>query len=92
MSNLGDGVRSVAVPLFPLQLTHTPALVSVLALLEIVPTLALQLPFGALVDRWDRRRALLLTDVGRGVLTLLIPATALAHGPVVLPCSRPRCR
>ena len=83
VSNLGDAVRNVAVPLFLLQLTHVPTLVAELAVLEVVPSLALQLPCGALVDRWDRRRTLLMVDLGRGVLTLLIPTTALAHGPVV---------
>jgi len=83
VSNLGDAVRNVAVPLFLLQLTHAPTLVAELAVLEVVPSLALQLPCGALVDRWDRRRTLLMVDLGRGVLTLLIPTTALAHGPVV---------
>lgn len=84
VSNLGDAVRNVAVPLFLLQLTHAPTLVAELALLEIVPSLVLQLPFGALVDRWDRHRTLLMADLGRGGLTLLIPATALAHGPVLV--------
>ncbi|HXM56593.1 MAG TPA: MFS transporter [Candidatus Dormibacteraeota bacterium] len=82
-SNLGDAVRNVAVPLFLLQLTHAPALAAALGALEAVSMVALQLPAGALVDRWDRRRTLLLADVGRGLLTLAIPAVALAHGPVV---------
>lgn len=84
VSNLGDAVRNVAVPLFLLQLTHSPTLVAALAIVEIVPSVALQLPCGALLDRWDRRRTLLLADVGRGLLTVLIPAAALAHGPLVL--------
>jgi MFS family permease len=83
VSNLGDAVRNVVVPLYLLQLTHSPALVAGLALLEVVPVLALQLPAGVLIDRWDRRRTLALVDVARGLLTLLIPATALLHGPVV---------
>ncbi|HEY7202151.1 MAG TPA: MFS transporter [Candidatus Dormibacteraeota bacterium] len=84
LSNLGDGVRNVAVPLYLLQLTHRPALVAALGVLEAVPAITLQIPCGALVDRWDRRRTLLLADVGRGLLTLLIPLTALLHGPVVI--------
>lgn len=84
ISNLGDAVNAVAVPLMLLQLTRSPVLVAALALLETVPRLVLQLPAGALVDRWDRRRTLLLTDVGRGLLTLVVPAAALAHGPIVL--------
>jgi DHA3 family macrolide efflux protein-like MFS transporter len=82
-SNLGDAVRNVVVPLVVLQLTHSPALLGAIALLETIPYLVLQLPFGALLDRWDRRRTLLLADVGRGLVTLSIPAAALAHGPVL---------
>jgi DHA3 family macrolide efflux protein-like MFS transporter len=83
-SNLGDSVRNVVVPLVVLQLTHSPALLAAIALLETVPYLVLQLPFGVLLDRWDRRRTLMLTDLGRGLVTLLIPAAALAHGPVLV--------
>ena len=83
VSNLGDAVRNVVVPLLLLQITRAPALVAALAILEIAPVVALQLPAGALLDRWDRRRTLLLVDAGRGMLTLAIPATALLHGPVV---------
>ncbi|HYW25066.1 MAG TPA: MFS transporter [Terriglobales bacterium] len=84
ISNLGDSVSAVAVPLLVLQLTRSPAMAAAVALLETVPRLVLQLPAGALVDRWDRRRALLAADVGRGVVTLLVPAAALLHGPVLL--------
>jgi MFS transporter, DHA3 family, macrolide efflux protein len=83
ISNLGDAVSAVAIPLLLLQLTRSPLLVAALALLETASRLVLQLPAGALVDRWDRRRTLLAADVGRGILTLLVPAAALVHGPVV---------
>lgn len=84
VSNLGDSVRNVVVPLVVLQLTHSPALLAAIALLETAPYLVLQLPFGALLDRWDRRRTLMLADLARGLVTLLIPAAALAHGPTLL--------
>jgi MFS transporter, ENTS family, enterobactin (siderophore) exporter len=83
VSNLGDAVSTVAVPLYLLQLTRSPALAAALGIVHIVPAVALQLPLGALVDRWDRRRTLLWADVGRGLITLAIPVTAILHGPVV---------
>lgn len=83
VSNLGDAVSSVAIPLYLLQLTRSPALAAALAIVHIVPAAVLQLPLGALVDRWDRRRTLLWADVGRGLLTLAIPATAILHWPIV---------
>jgi len=84
VSQVGDSMSAVVVPLLVLQLTHSAVLVAALALLETAPRLALELPAGALVDRWDRRRVQLAADVCRGVLTLLAPAAVLAHGPVVL--------
>jgi MFS family permease len=83
-SNVGDAVRNVVVPLMVLQLTHAPALVAAVAALQIAPVLLLQVPAGALLDRWDRRRTMLLADLGRGGLTLLIPLTAAVHGPVLI--------
>ena len=83
-SNLGDAARNVIVPLLVLQLTHSPALVAAVLLVQTASGLGLRLPFGALLDRWDRRRTMLLADLGRGVLTLVIPLTAAFHGPVPL--------
>src|SRR5215467_14679162 len=83
-SNLGDAARNVIVPLLVLQLTHSPALVAAVLLVQTATSLVLRLPFGALLDRWDRRRTMLLADLGRGVLTLLIPLAAALHGPVPL--------
>ncbi|HXQ45180.1 MAG TPA: MFS transporter [Caulobacteraceae bacterium] len=84
LSNLGDSVRMVAVPLLVLQLTHAPVLVAAVALLETAPYFAFHLPMGALLDRIDRRRAMLAADLGRGALVLIIPLTAWMHGPIVL--------
>jgi len=83
ISNLGDAVRNVVVPLVVLLMTRSPLVASALALLETLPILVFQLPAGALLDRWDRRLTLLLADVGRGLITLLIPLTALLHGPLL---------
>ena len=83
LSNLGDAVRNVAIPLLVLQLTHAPLLVAAIALLETVPYFAFHLPMGALLDRIDRRRAMLAADLGRGALVLSIPLTAYLHGPVL---------
>ena len=64
-SNLGDASRNLIVPLLLLQLTHSPALLAALLLMQTVTGLVLRLPFGALLDRWDRRRAMLLADLER---------------------------
>jgi DHA3 family macrolide efflux protein-like MFS transporter len=82
-SNLGDSVRIVIMPLLVLQLSGSALLVSAMALLETVPYFLFHLPFGALLDRWDRRKAMLLADLGRGILVLSIPVIGLLSGPVL---------
>jgi MFS family permease len=54
LSNLGDSVRNVAIPLLVLQITHAPILVAAVALIEAAPYFAFHLPIGALLDRIDR--------------------------------------
>jgi DHA3 family macrolide efflux protein-like MFS transporter len=83
LSNLGDSVRAVAMPLLVLQLTHKPILVAAVALLETAPFLLFHLPIGALLDRIDRRLAMLAAELGRAALILAIPLTTLLHRPVV---------
>jgi dTMP kinase len=40
---------------------------------RVLPTLALGPVAGVFVDRWDRRRLLIATDIGRGVVMALVP-------------------
>src|SRR5258708_40359143 len=77
LSNLGDAVRHVVVPLIVLEKTGSPAMVAGIVVLETAPHIALQLPFGALLDRWDRRRTMLLADLGRAlIMTAILLAAA----------------
>jgi MFS family permease len=45
--------------------------------LGTLPDLLLGLPAGALADRWDRRRMMLWADLGRALLTALVPLSVL---------------
>ena len=82
-SNVGDAARNVIIPLLVLQLTDSPAIVAAILLVQTAANFVLRLPFGALVDRWDRRRTMLLADLGRGILTLVVPLVAILGGPVL---------
>lgn len=73
VSALGDAVTLTAMPLLVLFLTGSGALMGVVGALQLVPGLLLGLPAGALADRWDRRRLMWWSDVGRTVLTAAIP-------------------
>jgi MFS family permease len=78
LSNLADGILKVALPLLATRFTESPALIAGLALALTLPWLLFALPAGALTDRVDRRRAMLVANTIRGCLL-----AALAVGVVV---------
>jgi MFS family permease len=55
----------------------TPFQIGVLSALSVVPYLFLGLIIGALMDRWERQRALVLTSVGRAIVLAAIPVMLL---------------
>ncbi|GAA1286231.1 MFS transporter [Saccharothrix xinjiangensis] len=73
-SSLGNGVSQLAYPLVMLALTGSPAAAGALAAVRAAPYLVLGLPAGALVDRWDRKRTMVLCDLGRAVNVATVPA------------------
>jgi predicted MFS family arabinose efflux permease len=84
LSDLGSGVASLALAL--LVLVHTDSAVSagLVATLTRVAGLVLQLPAGVLVDRFDRRRVLVICDLLRlAAFTTL--AVAVFAGRISMP-------
>jgi MFS transporter, DHA3 family, macrolide efflux protein len=78
VSQVGNTLFSMAVYWFVLSDTGSRAdlgyVGSILSLAGLAGLLA-----GALVDRWDRRRTMVWTDVVRAVLSLVLVAAALVH-------------
>ncbi len=68
VSNLSDGIFWVALPLLAVSLTDSPALVAGVTIASRLPWLVFALVAGALADRLDRRRTMILVDIGRVVL------------------------
>ena len=66
-SNLGSSATTVVYPLLILALTDSPKAAGFAAALRAIPFLVLSLPVGALIDRWDRRRVMMLSNVGRAI-------------------------
>jgi MFS family permease len=76
-SNLADGIFWIALPLLAIRLTDSPALVAGVAIASRLPWLLFALVAGALADRLDRRRTMILVDLFRaGLLGALALATA----------------
>ncbi|HET9999780.1 MAG TPA: MFS transporter [Ktedonobacteraceae bacterium] len=80
VSNVGTQVSTLAFPLLILALTGSPAQAGFVGTMRVIPYLLLSLPAGALVDRWDRKRVMILCDTGRAFCLASIPiAYMLGH-------------
>ena len=80
ISSVGTRVSMLAFPLFVLALTHSPAQAGLIGAMRALPYALLILPAGALVDRWNRKRVMILCDIGRAMALGSIPiALILGH-------------
>jgi MFS family permease len=84
VSALGSNISITAYPLLVLALTGSAASAGLVGFLGSLPYALLQLPAGAYVDRWDRRRVMLVSDAVRGV-TLAAVTVAVLGGRAPLP-------
>ena len=73
ISSVGSRVSMLAFPLFVLALTHSPAQAGLIGAMRGLPYALLILPAGALVDRWNRKRVMILCDIGRAIALGSIP-------------------
>jgi MFS family permease len=73
ISSVGTRVSMLAFPLFVLALTHSPAQAGLIGAMRGLPYALLILPAGALVDRWNRKRVMILCDIGRAIALGSIP-------------------
>src|ERR1035437_7339611 len=75
VSLIGSQITIVAVPYQVYQLTHSPALVGLLGLVQVVPLITVSVVGGTLADQHDRRTLLLITQSA-----LLVCSALLAWG------------
>jgi predicted MFS family arabinose efflux permease len=79
VSTLGSRISSTAYPLLVLAVTGSAADAGIVGFLQWVPFLLFQLPAGALVDRWDRKRVMVASDVVRLLALLSLAVALLGH-------------
>lgn len=80
VSSIGSEISLVAFPLLIFALTHSPAQTGLMTSLRSLPYALFTLPAGALVDRWDRKRLMILCDSGRAIaLGSILVALLLGH-------------
>ena len=68
ISNLGDGVFAVALPLMAARITDDRVSVGLIATFFTIPWLLFAVPVGVLIDRSDRRRVMVTADTCRAAL------------------------
>lgn len=83
-TNLGDGIALAAGPLLVASLTSDPLLVSTAAFVSWLPPLVVGLFAGAVADRIDRRRIVIVVNLVRAVVFGLL-TLAIAGGNVSIP-------
>jgi Arabinose efflux permease len=84
-SEIGSNITLVAVLLQVDALTHNPAAVGLIGLVQLVPLMAASLFGGSWIDRFDRRRLLLFAQIGQaGAAALLLAGALLATTPLWL--------
>jgi MFS family permease len=83
ISSLGDAVSFTALPLLVLALTGSGFAMGIVGALQTLPDLVVGMVAGAIADRSDRKRMMLLADLGRAALTALIPISVALNGPTM---------
>ena len=84
VSSLGSHASGMVVPLLILSMTNSPSAVGLATALVLVPYILLSLPVGVWVDRWDRQRVMVYSDLGRAAASLSV-LLALALDALTLP-------
>jgi predicted MFS family arabinose efflux permease len=77
ISFLGSRVSAIAYSLLVLWATGSATAAGLVGFAALLPNLVVQLPAGALVDRWDRRTTMIVCDLVRILLISSVTATVL---------------
>jgi MFS family permease len=73
VSVFGTRVSNLALPLLALATTHSAAQAGLITSARMLPYLVLGLPAGALMDRWNRKAAMILCDLARCIALGSVP-------------------
>ncbi len=80
ISFIGSGLTSFALGVWVLQKTGEITQYALISMFFVLPGVLLGPLAGTLVDRWDRRKAMLISDLGAGISTLSIAVVYLLGG------------
>jgi MFS family permease len=72
ISNLGDGIVSIAYPWLASAVTRSPLLIALSVVVSRLPWLIFTLHAGVITDRFNRKRIIVAMDSMRGILTIAV--------------------
>ena len=79
ISALGDRIHQIALAFVFIDATHSPLAVAGVFFVATLPNLLFGPIAGGLVDRWDHREVMIVSDLLRAALVLLIPIAAVTN-------------
>ena len=85
ITNFGSFLTFVALPVQMKELTGSAAAVGAIGAVELVPLIVFGLYGGALADAADKRKLILWTEAGQGVLCAVLLVNAVLPDPLVWP-------
>jgi MFS family permease len=85
ISLFGDRVNQIAIAFFVLGATNSPLAVALVFFSATLPNLILGPVAGTLVDRWDHKEVLVVSDLLRATIVLLVPVAAVTNVVLVYP-------
>lgn len=83
-SAAGASIGSIVIIWLVYSVTRSPIAISVLGIVQFLPTLLFGLLAGALIDRWDRRRLMLGCDIARAVCFGAVALYVLLEGATTI--------
>lgn len=85
IDTVGQQIQSIAVGWQVWQITHDELMLGMVGLAQFVPLVLLALVGGSVADRFDRRRVVVITQIGYAAGALaLVAATGLGVDPILL--------
>jgi MFS family permease len=85
VTSFGSSMTMIALPLQIKDLTNSPLAVGAMGAVELVPLIVFGLYGGALADAVDRRRVILLSEAGLGLLAVVLLVNGLMPHPALWP-------
>jgi len=83
ISGIGDWLYLVALLVIVYNESQDPLLLGIVGAARIIPYVLLSVPAGIIVDRFDRRLVLLVTDVARGLIMVALTIIVANDGPLL---------